>query len=391
MNRIYLDNAATTPLSPEVIDSMVAVMKETFGNPSSTHSIGQEAKVLIENVRRQVADYLHVSPAEIIFTSCGTESNNMIIKSCVEHLGVERIITSPMEHKCVAETVLDMKKCRGTEVSYIRPDSKGDFDLIKLEELLQSSPKKTLVTLMHANNEIGNLIDLKKVAILCKENDALFHSDTVQSMAHMDLDFSDIPVDFASCSSHKFHGPKGNGFAFVRKSSGLKGIITGGPQERSLRAGTENVCGIVGLGKALELSLNHMTEYADHMKSIKKYAIEKLSSAIDGLEFNGRSAEEDTSLYTVLSVLLPFKDPMIGLKLDMKGIAVSQGSACSSGAAKPSMVMMMILDEERMQNYTPLRVSFSHLTTTQEIDVLVEALGEISASMMIEKTNIAHR
>lgn len=391
MNRIYLDNAATTPLSPEVIDSMVAVMKETFGNPSSTHSIGQEAKVLIENVRRQVADYLHVSPAEIIFTSCGTESNNMIIKSCVEHLGVERIITSPMEHKCVAETVLDMKKCRGTEVSYIRPDSKGDFDLFKLEELLQSSTKKTLVTLMHANNEIGNLIDLKKVAVLCKKYDALFHSDTVQSMAHMDLDFSDIPVDFASCSSHKFHGPKGNGFAFVRKSSGLKGIITGGPQERSLRAGTENVCGIVGLGKALELSLNHMTEYADHMKSIKKYAIKKLSSAIDGIEFNGRSAEEDTSLYTVLSVLLPFKDPMIGLKLDMKGIAVSQGSACSSGAAKPSMVMMMILDEERMQNYTPLRVSFSHLTTTQEIDVLVEALEEISASMMIEKTNIAHR
>lgn len=391
MNRIYLDNAATTPLSPEVIDSMVAVMKETFGNPSSTHSIGQEAKVLIENVRRQVADYLHVSPAEIIFTSCGTESNNMIIKSCVEHLGVERIITSPMEHKCVAETVLDMKKSRGTEVSYIRPDTKGDFDLLKLEELLQSSPKKTLVTLMHANNEIGNLIDLKKVAVLCKKYDALFHSDTVQSMAHMDLDFSDIPVDFASCSSHKFHGPKGNGFAFVRKSSGLKGIITGGPQERSLRAGTENVCGIVGLGKALELSLNNMAEYSAHMKMIKQYATEKLSASIEGVEFNGRSAEEDASLYTVLSVLLPFKDPMIGLKLDMKGIAVSQGSACSSGAAKPSMVMMMILDEDRMQNFTPLRISFSHLTTKNEIDVLVNALEEISASMMIEKTNIAHR
>lgn len=391
MDRIYLDNAATTPLSPEVIDAMVAVMKETFGNPSSTHSIGQEAKVLIENVRRQVADYLHVSPAEIVFTSCGTESNNMIIKSCVEHLGVERIITSPMEHKCVAETVLDMKKGRGTEVSYIRPNAKGDFDLSQLEALLKGSPKKTLVTLMHANNEIGNLIDLKKVAVLCKENNALFHSDTVQSMAHMDLDFSDIPVDFASCSSHKFHGPKGSGFAFVRKSSGLKGIITGGPQERSLRAGTENVCGIVGLGKALELSLTHMDEYAAHMKSIKKYAVERLTAAIDGVEFNGRSAEENTSLYTVLSVLLPYKDPMIGLKLDMKGIAISQGSACSSGAAKPSMVMMMILDEDRMQNCTPLRISFSHLTTKAEIDVLVEALEEISESMMIEKTNIAHR
>ncbi len=391
MKRIYLDNAATTPLSEEVIDAMVSVMKETFGNPSSTHSIGQEAKVLIENVRRQVADYLHVSPAEIIFTSCGTESNNMIIKSCVENLGVERIITSPMEHKCVAETVLDMKRNRGTEVTFLRPNKKGDFDLSKLEELLKSSDKKTLVTLMHANNEIGNLIDLKKVAEICKENNALFHSDTVQSMAHMDLDFSDIPVDFASCSSHKFHGPKGNGFAFVRKSSGLKGIITGGPQERSLRAGTENVCGIVGLGKALELSLEHMKDYSSHMKSIKNYAIEQLSNAIDGVEFNGRSAEEDASLYTVLSVLLPFKDPMIGLKLDMKGIAISQGSACSSGASKPSMVMMMILDEERMENYTPLRVSFSHLTTKEEIDVLVEALKEISASFLIEKTNVGHR
>lgn len=391
MKRIYLDNAATTPLSEEVIDAMVSVMKANYGNPSSTHSFGQEAKVLIENVRRQVADYLHVSPSEIIFTSCGTESNNMIIKSCVENLGVERIITSPMEHKCVAETVLDMKKNRGVEVVYLRPNNKGDFDLSKLEELLKNSPKKTLVSLMHANNEIGNLIDLKKVAILCKENDALFHSDTVQSMAHMDLDFSDIPVDFASCSSHKFHGPKGNGFAFIRKSSGLKGIITGGPQERTLRAGTENVCGIVGLGKALEISLDHMDEYAAHMRGIKNYAIEQLSTAVEGVEFNGRSAEEEASLYTVLSVLLPFKDPMIGLKLDMKGIAISQGSACSSGASKPSMVMMMILDEDRMENYTPLRVSFSHLTTKEEIDYLVDALSEIASSLMIEKTNVAHR
>lgn len=391
MNRIYLDNAATTPLSEEVIDAMVEVMKVNYGNPSSTHSLGQEAKILIENVRRQVADYLHVSPAEIIFTSCGTESNNMIIKSCVDHLGVERIITSPMEHKCVAETVLDMKKRKGVEVVYLRPDQKGDFDLAKLEEIIKSSEKKTLVTLMHANNEIGNLLDIKKVAEMCKLNKVLFHSDTVQSMAHMEMDFSQIPLDFASCSAHKFHGPKGSGFAFVRKASGLKGIITGGPQERSLRAGTENVCGIVGLGKALELSLDHMEEYASHMKEIKNYTRDRLLTEIDGVKFNGRSAEDDTSLYTVLSVLLPFKDPMIGLKLDMKGIAISQGSACSSGAAKPSMVMMMILDEDEMQDSTPLRVSFSHLTTKAEIDTLIEALKEISASFNIEKTNVEHR
>ena len=391
MDKIYLDNAATTPLAEEVIDAMVQVMKVNYGNPSSTHSIGQEAKILIENVRREVADYLHVSPSEIIFTSCGTESNNMIIKSCVNHLGVERIISSPMEHKCVAETVLDMKKRKGVEVVYLRPDHKGDFNLEELQELLKSSEKKTLVSLMHANNEIGNLLDIKKVAQICKENNALFHSDTVQSMAHMELDFSEIPVDFASCSAHKFHGPKGSGFAFVRKSSGLKGIITGGPQERTLRAGTENVCGIVGLGKALELSLKNMAEYSDHIKAIKKYTVEKLSAEIEGIKFNARSAEEDKSLYTVLSLLLPFKDPMIGLKLDMKGIAVSQGSACSSGAAKPSMVMMMILDEEEMQDSTPLRVSFSHLTTKEQIDALVEALKEIAEPFKIEKTNIAHR
>mgnify|MGYP003499536039 FL=1 len=391
MDKIYLDNAATTPLAEEVIDAMVQVMKVNYGNPSSTHSLGQEAKILIENVRREVADYLHVSPSEIIFTSCGTESNNMIIKSCVNHLGVERIISSPMEHKCVAETVLDMKKRKGVEVVYLRPDHKGDFNLEELQELLKSSEKKTLVSLMHANNEIGNLLDIKKVAQICKENNALFHSDTVQSMAHMELDFSEIPVDFASCSAHKFHGPKGSGFAFVRKSSGLKGIITGGPQERTLRAGTENVCGIVGLGKALELSLKNMAEYSDHIKAIKKYTVEKLSAEIEGIKFNGRSAEEDKSLYTVLSLLLPLKDPMIGLKLDMKGIAVSQGSACSSGAAKPSMVMMMILDEEEMQDSTPLRVSFSHLTTKEQIDALVEALKEIAEPFKIEKTNIAHR
>lgn len=391
MDKVYLDNAATTPLAEEVIDAMVGTMKMNFGNPSSTHSFGQEAKILIENVRRQVADYLHVTPAEIIFTSCGTESNNMIIKSAVEHLGVERIISSPLEHKCVSESILDMKSRKGVEVNYIRPNQKGDIDLAKLEELLKASDKKTLVSLMHANNEIGNIIDLKKVAQLCKEHNALFHSDTVQTMAHMNLDFSDIPVDFASCSAHKFHGPKGAGFAFIRKATGLKGIITGGPQERSLRAGTENVCGIVGLGKALELSLNHMEEYTRHMQDIKDYAIERLSAEIEGIKFNGRSAEKENSLYTVLSALLPYKNPLIGLQLDMKGIAISQGSACSSGASKPSMVMMMVLSEDEMDHCTPLRISFSHMTTKVEIDTLVNALKEIASDYTIEKTNVEHR
>lgn len=387
MDKIYLDNAATTALSPEVIDAMVGVMKINYGNPSSTHSFGQEAKTLIEKVRREAANYLKVSPAEIIFTSCGTESNNMILKSSVHHLGVQRIITSPLEHKCVAESIQELKKLFGVEVVYLRPNKKGDIDLNQLEEALAKSEKKTLVSLMHANNEIGNLLDLEKAAEICKSHNALFHSDTVQTIGHLDLDFSKIRVDFASCSAHKFHGPKGSGFAFVRKASGLKGIITGGPQERSLRAGTENVVGIVGLGKALELTMENLEVYKNHINEIKTYTISKLQKYIPGIKFNGRSAEEEGSLYTVLSALLPYKDVMIGLKLDMEGIAISQGSACSSGASKPSMIMMMVLDEDEMENGTPLRISFCHNTTKEQIDYFVGILEKISETHQIEKVN----
>lgn len=386
MKKIYLDYAATTPLSEEVITEMVSAMK-SFGNPSSTHSFGQEAKILIENVRRDIADDLKVSPAEIIFTSGGTESNNMIIKSCIRNLGVERIITSPIEHKCVAETVLEMKSRKKIEVVYLRPDKNGDISLEELSEVLKSSDKKTLVTLMHANNEIGNMLDIEKTAEICHQNGALFHSDTVQTVAHFDLDFSKIRIDFASSSAHKFNGPKGVGFAFIRKSSGLKPLITGGTQERNLRAGTENVAGIVGLGKAMELSLKNLEKYQSQIQEIKNYTIEKLSEAISDVKFNGRSSESNRSLYTVLSVLLPFKDPMIGLKLDMKGIAVSQGSACSSGASVPSMVMLMLLNDDEMKMKTPLRISFSHLTTKEEIDDLVSAIKEITENHKIENTN----
>lgn len=387
MDRIYLDNAATTALSPEVIDAMVDVMKINYGNPSSTHSVGQAAKTLIEQVRREAASYLKVSPSEIIFTSCGTESNNMILKSCVHHLGVQRIVTSPLEHKCVAECTQELKKLFEVEVVYLRPNKKGDLDLNQLDEVLGKSNKKTLVSIMHANNEIGNLIDLKKVGEICKNHNALFHSDTVQTIGHLDIDFSDINIDFASCSAHKFHGPKGSGFAFVRKSSGLKGIIIGGPQERSMRAGTENVVGIVGLGKALEIEMDHLEEYKTHIQRVKNYTIKKLSENIPGIKFNGRSDEEDRSLYTVLSALLPFNDPMIGLKLDMEGIAISQGSACSSGASKPSMVMMMVLDEDEMENRTPLRISFCHTTTEAEIDKFTNVLINIFESHKIENVN----
>lgn len=385
--KVYLDNAATTPVEEEVIQAMVEAMRLNFGNPSSTHSAGQEAKSLIEGVRRKVATYLNVQPGEIIFTSCGTESNNLIIKSCVTHLGVERIITSPIEHKCVAEAVRDAKVRKGCEVVYLRPDKNGDISLEKLEESLKVSDKKTMVSLMHANNEIGNLLDIEKVGELCKKYGAFFHSDTVQTIGHLDLDFSKINIDFASCSAHKFHGPKGVGFAYIRKTSRIKPVILGGAQERELRAGTENVAGIVGLGKALDICMEHLDEYANHMKEIKSYTAQKLKDAIPGIKFNGHSEDSEKSLYTVLSALLPFKNPLIGLQLDMKGIAISQGSACSSGAAKPSMVMMMILEDDELENTTPLRISFSHHTSKEDIDYFVKELAEISKLSTIDKTN----
>lgn len=377
MRRIYLDNAATTPLTEEVIEAMVTIMKSNYGNPSSTHSIGQEAKTILEENRRKIAQEIHVSPAEIIFTSCGTEANNLILKSAVEDLQVQRIITTHLEHKCVAESVQQLSKTKQIEVVYLNVNEKGDVDLLQLEKLLQDKQLKTLVSLMHGNNEIGNLLDIEKVAHMCKENDALFHSDTVQTMAHIPLDFSLIPIDFASCSAHKFHGPKGAGFAFIRKSTHLKAQIHGGTQERNLRAGTENVVGVAGLGKAFEISSQKMETYAEYIQGIKNYAIEQLSKCVPGIVFNGRSAEKDKSLYAVLSVSLPSQNPFIGLQLDMKGIAVSQGSACSSGAAKPSSVLSSILSDDIQKNTTPLRISFSHLTTREDIDELTKALQEI--------------
>lgn len=377
MNRVYLDNAATTPLANEVIEEMLGVMKENYGNPSSTHSFGQEAKATIESVRRYIAGQLKVQPNEIIFTSCGTESNNLIIKSCVNYLGVERIITSPLEHKCVVESVRDMKIRQNVEVVYIKPNQKGDLSLQDIEKALQKSNKKTLVTLMHANNEIGNIYDIEAIGNLCKKYNAYFHADTVQTIGHLDLDFSKINIDFASCSAHKFHGPKGSGFAYVKKNTQLKALISGGGQERDMRSGTENIVGIVGLGKALQLCLDNLSDYQNYIKDLKNYTIQELQKRVPNVRFNGRSDEAENSLYTLVSILLPFKEPLLGFKLDMKGIAISQGSACSSGATKVSMVMMMILNDEDLENHTPLRVSFSHYNTKEDIDRLIDAIVEI--------------
>ncbi len=383
MDRIYLDNAATTPIAPEVIDAMVESLTYSYGNPSSTHSFGQEVREKVELVRRNIASKLHVKPGEIVFTSCGTESNNLAIRGSVEHLGVKRIITSPLEHKCVEECTRAMKKIHGVELVYIKPDSLGNISSESLREALAESREKTLVSIMHANNEIGNLIDLKEFALICKEYDAYFHTDTVQTIGHLDLNFEEIPVDFASCSAHKFHGPKGIGFAFIRKNLGLKSIICGGPQERNLRAGTENVSGIVGLGKAFDLAYQDLDSTKEFIKEIKKYCIESLQVEFPDIQFNGESGNMDKSLYTVLSVLLPFYDPMIGFKLDMKGIAISQGSACSSGAASMSGVMMRIIPEHLVGKSTPLRVSFSSMTRKEDIDKFIACLVAIKNELKL--------
>ncbi len=384
MQRVYLDNAATTAIRPEVVDEMAIVMKNVFGNPSSTHVFGREAKALIEMARKNIAQRLNVSPAEIYFTSCGTESNNTIIRSCVNDLDVTRIITSDMEHKCVQESIKDLEYRGKVEVIRINIQKNGDIDYAQLEELVKDQSKKTLVSLMHANNEIGNLTDVKRISKLCQENNTLFHTDTVQTVGHYDLDFQDLGMDFASCSAHKIHGPKGAGFLYAKKASHLKALIAGGGQERGMRSGTENVYGIVGLSKAFDLAIDELEAHVNHIKEIKQYTIDQLKAAIPGVSFNGLSDDLDKSLYALLSIKLPFHDALIGFELELAGIAVSQGSACSSGAAKVSLVMQTLYTEEEIDQMTPLRVSFSYETTKEDIDILIGTLKKIAEKHQLQ-------
>ena len=384
MQRVYLDNAATTAIRPEVVDEMANVMKNIYGNPSSTHVFGREAKALIELSRKNIAQRLNVTPAEIYFTSCGTESNNTIIRSCVNDLDVTRIITTDMEHKCVIESIKDLEVRGKAEVIRLNILKNGDVDYAQLEELVKDQSKKTLVSLMHANNEIGNLTDVKRISQLCQENNTLFHTYTVQTVGHYELDFKDLGIDFASCSAHKIHGPKGAGFLYAKKASHIKPLIAGGGQERGMRSGTENVYGIVGLSKAFDLAIDELDAHIAHIKEIKQYTIDQLQEAIPGVAFNGLSANLDKSLYALLSIKLPFHDTLIGFELELAGIAVSQGSACSSGAAKVSLVMSTLYSDEEIDQMTPLRVSFSYETTKEEIDALIATLKKIAEKHQLQ-------
>lgn len=375
--KAYLDNAATTPLAQEVYDVMAPVLKSAFGNPSSTHAYGREVRGLVEGARRTVAQLLNTTPGEIIFTSGGTEADNMAIKGAVYDLGVKHFITSPLEHHAVLHAIEAVADINDLEVHYLKHDQEGALDLDHLIRLLKAH-QNAFVSLMHANNEIGNLIDLHKVGSICREHEAIFHSDTVQTMGHYPFDLQQTPVDFITGAAHKFHGPKGVGFLYVNKRLKIKPIIHGGAQERDMRGGTENVYGIVGLEKALSLSCEHREEHHRHISELKQYMISALHSTFEQHEvkFNGMSADEQRSLYTVLNVSLPPTDKaaMLLFNLDINGVACSGGSACSSGSSVGSHVLKALHVDP---NRPAVRFSFSRYTTKAEIDHAVNCLKSI--------------
>ena len=376
MNRIYFDNAATTSLDPEVLETMMPYLTEKFGNPSSIYSYGRETKMAIESARKSVARILKAHPAEIFFTSGGTESSNTAIRAAVRDLGCRHIISSLIEHHAVSHTVEYLGNADGVRVSYVKLLPNGHVDLKDLERLLSASSEKTLVSLMHANNEIGNILDIHAVGNLCKTYKAIFHSDTVQTVGHFPFDLRNTAVHFITGAAHKFHGPKGIGFAFIRKGISINPILLGGEQEKGLRAGTESVHNIVGMAKALELSYDNLEEEEKYISELKKYTVSQLESHFPGIKFNGNPSE---TLYNILNIILPFseeKAAMILFNLDMKGIAVSRGSACQSGSSKPSHVLAEILTEEDLKKPS-LRISFSHYNTVEDIDYLIENLKSV--------------
>jgi cysteine desulfurase len=371
---VYLDNAATTPIAPEVIEAMIPVLRDGFGNPSSSHSFGRKSKALLEVSRRSIAKHMNCQPSEVIFTSGGTEADNMALNSCVNEMGVTHIITSCLEHHAIGHTADAIEKSGKARVSCVKVDSKGNVDLADLERLLQTKDK-TLVSLMHANNEIGTLLPLKKVSEMCRKYNAYFHSDTVQTMGHYTFDLQDLDIDFITCAAHKFHGPKGIGFLYVNKKVKVGSMIHGGAQERGFRGGTENVYGIVGLAKAMDLAYEDVESHQKHVQELKSYMIDQFRSYFDDIQFHGE-IEPHNSLYTVLNVCFPRteKAGMLLFTLDLKGVAVSGGSACSSGAAKGSHVLEGIGADMTRPN---ARFSFSRYTTREEIDFAFEQVKSV--------------
>ena len=380
---VYLDNAATTPVAPEVAQAMMEVYQTVHGNPSSTHAAGRKAKALVETSRRAIAKHLNCPARTICFTSGGTEADNHAIQASVRCLGVTRIVTSAAEHSAVIKASEMAGAGFNVEVVHVKHHESGEVDLADLEAILVSSAKKTLVSLMHANNEVGVMLDLQAVSQLCRQYGALLHSDTVQTMGHYPMDLSGLDVDFLTCSAHKFHGPKGSGFLYVNPALKVEGMIVGGGQERLLRGGTENVAGIVGLRAAMDLAFTHMASHESHVRGLKRLMVEGLKKELPGVSFNGDSDKEDR-LYTVLNVKFP-PHPNSGMAvflMDLEGIACSGGSACSSGATMGSHVLRALGFHEA--DKASVRFSFSRYTTEGDIQLALAAASKVFAPVEAE-------
>ena len=375
--RVFLDNAATTPMAPEIIDMMSEMMKTHFANPSSVHSFGRESKIVVENARKKIASLLNTSAGSIFFTSGGTEADNMAIKCGIHDHKITHAITSKISHHAVLYPLEDLEKEGIIKLSYVNIDENGVVDLNHLEELLQNNPR-TFVSIMHANNEIGTIQDIKVIGDICKEHKAIFHSDTVQTMAHFPFNMQELQVDFMAASAHKFHGPKGVGFVYISEDIQIKPMLRGGAQERNMRAGTENIYGIAALAMALEMAYENLEEETNYIKGLKKYMMEKIKSEIEDVQFYGKCTDLENSLYTVLSCHFPETDiaEMLLFNLDILGVSCSGGSACSSGSSKGSHVLTEIVPDSKRPG---VRFSFSKYNTKEEIDFTIKKLKELFA------------
>ena len=373
---IYFDNAATTPLHPEVIDEVTRCMKEVYGNPSSTHKIGRDAKTLVETARKNIARQFNVSANEIVFTSGGSESDNMVLYNAVLELGVKTIITSRIEHHAIIHALEYLSKKFDVKVLFVNLLEDASIDYVHLEKLLAENPGAKLVSLMMVNNELGTLLDLHRVGNLCKQYQAYFLSDTVQGIGHYSIDLPSTPIDFIAASAHKFHGPKGVGFLFVRKGIPFKPLVHGASQEHGLRAGTENVHNIAGMAKALEIAYRDLEMDRKEIVALKQYFASTLQQQIPGLIFNADSDDAENHAYHILNVRFPKKIDMFLFKLDLRGVAASGGSACQSGSDKGSHVLTTILEDDEARK-TSVRFSFSKFNTKAEADEVVKQILEI--------------
>ena len=371
--KVYFDNAATTPIRKEIIDSMTRLMSQSYGNPSSTHSFGRKAKTVLEECRKEIANHFNISSKEIIFTSGGTESDNMILRSAIESFDIETIVTSEIEHHAVLN-VVEYLSTKNIKIKYVEINNDGSIDLNSLESILKSDNSKKLVSLMHVNNEIGNILDLKEVSKICKKNSCLFHTDAVQSVGRYKIDLNKTQIDFLSASAHKFHGPKGIGFSFIRNDSKLMPFIIGGGQEWGARAGTESIYNVLGMSMALSIAHENLESESKHIKNIKSHFVKKIKKIFPDVIFNGNSDGFDKNTYTIVNVALPIiphKIDLLNFHLDLKGIACSKGSACQSGASGGSHVINHL---KKNNKWPSLRFSFSIFNSIEEVDYLVNIL-----------------